>query len=581
LAIIGVCLAFIAVSLAFGWMNLRRLDGALRRLAASRGETMAEDVAADAAARFGRITASESGFGDGSGRSDSGGAYGFRSGLLAELSETAGRMAAGTLSPEEAVGWSVSGAALLNAAGAATEIAGTVPPEIIAEAATVARGEAGIAIRLFDRLLNRNQPGFLAQGLGDGGGAALVVVSPERFFARAREFALATAVENAGETGAAWLLAAGVDGAILAEIGPLAEAAAKVASPDLPASRRLRVADTAVLEISLPVSLGGAAAGRIRLGLPAGEGARLVADTRRQLWISAGFLAGLAVLAVAFLIGNQRRHDARIRRMERRVQGAERLSALGRLAGGVAHEIRNPLNAISIAVQRLARKYPDPMMGMIREEIRRLNEILEEFLTVARRRELNLRPGDLRAVAAEVAALMAEAAAGAEVSIDAEGLDAPCPAVLDADRMKQAILNLVKNALEATPAGGTIRLACWDGGRDGVRDGGQEFGRSARRNAGREPGFQTARKTGRDRVALAVADTGPGIDPETADRVFDLDFTTKERGVGLGLPLAHEIVRGHGGELRLAETSPAGTVFEIMLPRAAEGGEANAHSHRG
>jgi len=93
LAIVGVCLAFIGVSLAFGWMNQRRLDGALTRLAVSRGEAMVADIAADAAARFARITAAESGFGDGAGRSDSGGAYGFRSRLMVELSERAGRMA--------------------------------------------------------------------------------------------------------------------------------------------------------------------------------------------------------------------------------------------------------------------------------------------------------------------------------------------------------------------------------------------------------------------------------------------------------------------------------------------------------
>jgi signal transduction histidine kinase len=231
-----------------------------------------------------------------------------------------------------------------------------------------------------------------------------------------------------------------------------------------------------------------------------------------------------------------------------RSQGAARYSALGRLAGGVAHEIRNPLNAISIAAQRLARKYPDPMMGVVREEIRRLNDILEEFLTVARRRELALRPGDLCAAAEDVAALMAEAAANGDVSIETTWSLNPCPAVLDPDRMKQAILNLVKNALEATPPGGTVRLA--------------------------------TRERGRNRVALMVSDTGAGIEPAHADRVFDLDFTTKERGVGLGLPLAHEIIRGHGGELRLVETSSKGTFFEIVLPRVKKGGETNAHSHR-
>lgn len=528
LAIVGICLSFIGFSLAAGLVNLGRLDAALTRLAASRAEAVISNIAADAGARYARIKAAESGFGGGTGLTDSGGAYEFRSGLLSELTDLTSRMAAGTLRPKEAVGWSASGAALLDANGGVLEQAGDLPPEVIEEAGPVARGESGISIHLFDRLLNQDRPGFLAQARD--GGAAVAAVSPEWFLRRAREYALATAVENSGETDAAWLPASdsplGKNGAV----------------------RRVRVDGRPVLEVVAPVSMEGVSAGRIRVGLPADETARLLADIRRQIWIATGFLAGLAVLAVGFLIVNQRRHDTRIRRMERRVQGAARLSALGRLAGGVAHEIRNPLNAISIAAQRLARKYPDPMMGVVREEIRRLNDILEEFLTVARRRELSLRPGDLCAPAEDVAALMAEAAANGDVSIEKTWSLNPCPTVLDPDRMKQAILNVVKNALEATPPGGTVRLA--------------------------------TRERGRNRVALMVSDTGAGIEPAHADRVFDLDFTTKERGVGLGLPLAHEIIRGHGGELRLVETSSKGTIFEIVLPRVKKGGETNAHSHR-
>lgn len=548
LTIAGVCFAFIAFSLGAGWLNQRRLDAALSRSVASRGETAAAAIATAAAAVYQRITAPSAGFASLAEQSDADDLGEFHNSLLAELSDLAAGLAAGRLSPPEALNQGASGAAVLNPDGEITETAGELPPDVIVEVGPVARGETGIAIRLFNRLLNQARTGFLAQGRGAIGGAAVVAVSAERFRERAREFAMATAVRNADDIGAGWLIAENKDRSVVARSGTLADAAAEMIPANDETIRRLRVDGRPLLEVVKPVSLDAVSAGTLRVGLPADETVQLLERNRRHLWISTGFLAVLAVIAVLFLVRNQQRHDARIRRMERRIQGARRLSALGRLAGGVAHEIRNPLNAIGIAVQRLSRKYPDPLMDVVREEIRRLDTILEEFLTVARHRDLMLRPGDLRDVMAAVVALMTEAAADAGVSLETNHPAHPCPVVLDPDRMKQAILNLVKNALEATPSGGTVRIAI--------------------------------QAMGREELTLMVSDSGIGIPPPATDRIFDLDFTTKERGVGLGLPLAHEIVRGHGGVLRMLETGPDGTVFEVRLPKAAEGNGADAYSHR-
>jgi signal transduction histidine kinase len=230
--------------------------------------------------------------------------------------------------------------------------------------------------------------------------------------------------------------------------------------------------------------------------------------------------------------------------MTRQLEKAERLSSLGQLAAGVAHEIRNPLNAISMASQRLKREYMPVdeekskefiiMTGVIRDEIRRLNGIIEEFLTFSKSRRLELHDCPVQEVLQKIVNLISEEASAKGISLRTDWGNEPVVIPMDMDKLQQALFNFVKNAMESISGEGLITLSI--------------------------------RQTEKGRVSIRIADTGCGITTEEADRIFNPEYTTKEKGLGLGLPLAHEIIRGHGGEIRVLSRKGEGTTFEILLP---------------
>jgi signal transduction histidine kinase len=259
----------------------------------------------------------------------------------------------------------------------------------------------------------------------------------------------------------------------------------------------------------------------------------LLQKNRRGILLSSLFMMTIGILAVIFLHRNQQAYLRQLREMERRVYQAERLSALGRLAGGMAHEIRNPLNAISMAAQRLQMEIPGKLPRMIQEEIGSLNLLLENFLSLARNR-LVFVERDLIEILEQVLELTKEEAEAQSIQITPTWKEKTIPILMDAFKMKQAILNLIKNAMEAIPEKGFIRL--------------------------------TAERLGENHVAVTVSDTGMGMNSEEILHIFDIDYTTKEKGVGLGLPIAREIVLGHGGEIQVSSEPGKGATFRILLP---------------
>jgi signal transduction histidine kinase len=309
-------------------------------------------------------------------------------------------------------------------------------------------------------------------------------------------------------------------------------------------SRKVNFNGKSLLEIVAPLRLGGEIAGIVRLGLERGNTDRILAENRRNMFVFLAFVVLIALLSMWLLYHNQNRHLAGVVEMTRQLEKAERLSALGQLAAGVAHEIRNPLNAISMASQRLKREYMPAdeekkeefgtLTGVIRDEIRRLNGIIEEFLTFSKSRRLELHDSPVQEVLQKIVNLISAEAAAKGISLRTDWGNEPIVIPMDMDKLQQALFNFVKNAMESIGGEGIVTLS--------------------------------VRNTEKERVVIRVADTGCGMTTEEVDRIFNPEYTTKEKGLGLGLPLAHEIIRGHGGEIRVLSRKGEGTTFEILLP---------------
>lgn len=249
-----------------------------------------------------------------------------------------------------------------------------------------------------------------------------------------------------------------------------------------------------------------------------------------------------------------------IRSLQRRLRQHERLSALGNLAAGLAHEIRNPLSSIRGYATYLTERLRGDPLGhatgqMLIEETERLNRVLSDLLSLARPRDLARAPVSLGAVLSRVVAVAAPDAAAKGVhlrlSLPEGGEDV---AEVDADRLMQAVLNLVINAIQATDAGGEVEVAL------------------ARRH--RPEDAPDCRR-------IDVRDTGCGMSAATAAQIFTPYFSTKADGTGLGLSIARQIVEQHGGEISAASLPGRGTTMTILLPDGDSGGACRAHPAEG
>ncbi len=231
---------------------------------------------------------------------------------------------------------------------------------------------------------------------------------------------------------------------------------------------------------------------------------------------------------------------SRLAEQRRELGRLERLAAWRGMARTLAHEVKNPLQPILLAVQSARQGYrgDDPAHArlladseeIVSEEVERLRALVRGFADFARLPEPKLVDGDLRELAVEMARLY-----GADL-VEAPVPDAPVPARFDAAELRRALVNLVDNALAARAqagAGAPVRVSC---GRDA------------------------------DGAHLAVADDGPGIAPEHLARVFEPDFSTKKEGMGLGLAIVDGIARGHGGSVAVASEPGRGATFTLRLP---------------
>ncbi len=272
-----------------------------------------------------------------------------------------------------------------------------------------------------------------------------------------------------------------------------------------------------------------------------------------------GFLVGAggaAVVARWFAV----RSIARVREAEQRARGAERLAELGAMTGGLAHEIKNPLSTIGLNAQLLAEGIADlavddaersrlrRRVDALRREADRLRDILQDFLEYAGELHIEPRPADLNAVVEELVDFFLPQAERQGVRVRTH-LAPDARAEVDVPHVKQAVLNLMLNAVQAMVAAAP------------KPSDGEPIG---------ELILRTELRAERDRpgcVVLHVTDTGPGIPEDKRDSIFHPYFTTKAGGTGLGLPTTRRIVEAHGGRLELHSDLGRGTDFALIFPR--------------
>jgi two-component system sensor histidine kinase PilS (NtrC family) len=247
--------------------------------------------------------------------------------------------------------------------------------------------------------------------------------------------------------------------------------------------------------------------------------------------------------------------------MEQELRRSERLAGVGQLAADIAHEIRNPLAAISGSVEVLEASLgggdrdaePRRLMAIVLREIDRLNHLITEFLQFARPAPAKRTPVDLGLVVEDLVGMFeVTRPEGVEIEVD---VATRRTALADPTQVRQVLWNLLLNAVQAMPEGGRIRISVGEVGgqpQEGVSEGRNEA------------------KGGGAFVEVAVADTGIGMAPEVLERIFDPFFTTRPDGSGLGLATVHRIVEANGGNLRVESSVGEGTVLRVRFPRREE-----------
>jgi signal transduction histidine kinase len=228
-----------------------------------------------------------------------------------------------------------------------------------------------------------------------------------------------------------------------------------------------------------------------------------------------------------------------VHRIEDEIELSRRLAAIGRLTSGVAHEVKNPINAIVVHLEVMRQKLKDidpdtrRHIDVIGSEIQRLDRVVQTLVDFTRPVELRLVETDLHKLVDDVVILASPAAEQNQVHVERQGGQEPLPTRVDVDLVKQAVLNIVINGVQAMPEGGTMRLEL-------RRDG--------------------------DNAILTIRDQGQGIPEEIRDKVFNLYFTTKKGGSGIGLAMAYRVVQLHHGSLEFDSVPGEGTTFYLRFP---------------
>jgi signal transduction histidine kinase len=228
--------------------------------------------------------------------------------------------------------------------------------------------------------------------------------------------------------------------------------------------------------------------------------------------------------------------------IESELELSRRMAAIGRLTSGVGHEVKNPINAIVVHLELLKNKLSEagePAMRhleIIDVEIHRLDRVVQTLVDFSRPVELDLRERDLRPIVGDVLELATDELRMRNVELDSHMPESPLTANVDADLLKQAVLNVVQNAAQSMPEGGRLTVS-----------------------------LEEDRKS----AVVRIADEGTGIPDEIREKIFDLYFTTKAEGSGIGLAMTYRILQLHHGNIEVQSRVDRGTEFELRIPLSA------------
>ncbi|MFA5284707.1 MAG: ATP-binding protein [Smithellaceae bacterium] len=449
--------------------------------------------------------------------------------------------------------------AILNMRGEVIHQSHPLKTDMLSKSDLYVHGRKATTVELLEKIRIKQDIGYVGMRLKSGSGIAVFCLDKEGRLFWSLKVAVERAMNKMGEGhGIAYLQVFNDQKILLGNIGELPDDLRDrnltyqemMKEKKRILSRKFDGREGKILDIAAPFILENPympnkkIAGLVRIGLDRGSMDQIIAENRRNIFIFMLLVVGIALLSMWLLYHDQNRHLAGIIDMERRLEKAERLSSLGQLAAGVAHEIRNPLNAISMATQRLKRDYVPPdeakaqefknLSTVIRDEIRRLNAIIEEFLSFSKSRRLELSNFSVTEVLQKIVSLIAEEAKSKGITLETKWRLSPAVIPMDMNKLQQAFLNFIKNAMESITGQGTITIA--------------------------------VDKENKNYLLVSITDTGCGMTAEEIEKIFSPEYTTKEKGLGLGIPLATEIVRGHGGDVRVISRRGAGTTFEIILP---------------
>lgn len=307
-------------------------------------------------------------------------------------------------------------------------------------------------------------------------------------------------------------------------------------------------------DVTVPIG----AMGTLRLGVSPAELERRIGGLRRGLVRQTGLVAAATLVFVGLAYWLILRLFERGRILEAQAARAQRLAELGSVAAGLAHEIRNPLNSLNLNFQLLEEELSERgvalprarLLALTRSEIARLDRLVGDFLAYARPAPLEAGEVDPGALLADVRELLAAELAAEQVEVAVEVVPGTGPLSADREKLRQLLLNLVRNAVQAME--------------------GAPPPRRLRLSASQVPGESR----------LEVEDSGPGVPEEDRERIFELFYSGRKGGTGLGLAIAQRIAEAHGGQIEVGAGRAGGARFAVRLPRPGAGSPRRRGAHQ-